>query len=224
MIADPEIRNRTLVKLAALEAYRTSAGAGLNVADLIEDPDARSQALREVAVAAARAGEFRKAFNISQEITVTEERVLALSQLAREQARLGNESAAQDLLQSAESNLGEVDGTWRGDRLLGKLAIAYADVGNPDYAAAKIDEISQANQQDAFRQQVAISLARRGEFDAAQDLAMEIKREELRGVTMVNIANQIARTVPPEEALNHVRKLETPSQQVQFLLGVAQRT
>lgn len=223
MIADTEVRNRTLIRLASLAAYRDSASAGLNVADLIDSPAPRAQALREVAVAAARAGEFRKAFNISQEIATIDDRVLALSQLAREQSRIGNESAAQDLLQSAESTLGELDGTWRVDRLLGNLAVAYADAGNSNYAAAKIDEIAQVNQRDAYLGQVAITLARRGQFDAAQDLAMEIAREELRTGTMVNVANQIARSVAPEDALDHVRSLPTRSQQVQFLLGVAQR-
>jgi hypothetical protein len=52
---------------------------------------------------------------------------------------------------------------------------------------------------------------------------MAIDRETTRLSTLEMVAGQLARSVEPESAIGRARTLQTRSQQVQFLLGVAQR-
>ncbi len=154
-------------------------------------------------------------------IEFPEERASALAAVARTRARRGALEPARLLIQDAERAVEMIPAQKNQWKVLGVLAAAYAESRDSNAALTTAASIGNAGLRDRAYQQLTRNFASIPDIELAEYSAREIDRETTRERAMADMARTVAGKTPPNEAIGRLKEFDTRSQQVRFLLAVA---
>ena len=103
------------------------------------------------------------------------------------------------------------------------LATAYAEAQDSDAALSMAASIGDAGLRDRAYQQLTRNFASIPDVALAEQSAQAIDRETTRERALADMARRVAGKTRPNEAIGRLKEFDTRSQQVRFLLAVADR-
>ena len=219
----PASRTRALRTVAVGKTAAAGTVAARSVAYLIDDVRERDVTYRQIAERAAVLGRSREAVEVIHGIEFPEERAAALAAVARTRARRGSLEPARLLIQDAVRVVETIPAQRNQWRAMGMLATAYAEAQDSDAALSMAASIGDAGLRDRAYQQLTRNFASIPDVALAEQSAQAIDRETTRERALADMARRVAGKTRPNEAIGRLKEFDTRSQQVRFLLAVADR-
>lgn len=222
-IGSAEIRNRLLQSISVAEVRKYGAKAARATATLIADEAVSDRTYRKIAQRAMAVGQDRGASDTIRVIRNPLQRALASANVALINARKGEGRQARQFLNDAHRDLREVTQKKGQDEAQTVVAEVFALTGANQSAIRTAAGIENHGLRDRAYQRLAVSFAKVNELRLADRSTQLIRREKTRESTIQSVTKTLAARVPMTEAIKYAAKLPGRSQQVRFLLGVAQR-
>ena len=156
-------------------------------------------------------------------IEFPEERASALAAVARTRARRESLEPARLLIQDAVRVVEMIPAQKNQWKALGMLAAAYAEARDSGAALSMAASIGDAGLRDRAYQQLSRNFASIPDIALAEQSAQAIGRETTRERALADMARTVAGKTRPNEAIGRLQEFDSRSQQVRFLLAVADR-
>ena len=223
-IADAAARDRALQALSIEEARIVGLRRARSTAGLIQPGAVRDTAMRRLAERAARDGQPQRAQETINDVTDPGQRALGYAQMALEAARGGDERGAYRLAQASQREMQHENVPARLEAAAsGILAETYLWNGEVENALNSAAEIQHSSARDRTYQRLVEHLGRSQEIELAEETAHRIGTPRLRQRALSRVASQLADQVPDEEAFEAVETFAEASDQVTFLVAMADR-
>ena len=200
----------------------------VTAAEKIEDAYSRSSTLADIAKAQAAAGGIEEALATIETLEDADP-VGALVSIAAAQAKNGNTKKAEEILATALTITGKIEGTYSRAWALAAVARAQAengDIGKAEETLAIALATAEESESEMFRHDELVGIAevqvRAGRIKEALAVAEKIEHDIFRSRPLAEIAAAQARAGNFEKALATTEEIEGAADRIQALVAIAE--